>query len=151
MSIPTPQQVSLSSPFQTSPIQTSEFPQMIQPQPLQPQPLQPQLYQQQPQPQPFSYQQPQLYQPPTTLQLPLGQTTEQTKGWTFVNILLLIILLCSCIFSIVNFAQGDILGGCCFVSSLLIFYWLYSYYNMNETTPIPKLPTSFGNININLR
>jgi hypothetical protein len=71
----------------------------------------------------------------------------EIKGWTFINILLVIILLCSCITSISNLLSGDIPSAVLTIICLSLFYWIYSYYNRID--PIhPKLPTGLGGINV---
>lgn len=98
-----------------------------------------------------------IYQAPNTMaqpSLPIilpNLEEEVSKGWSFINILLILLLLCSCITSIVNFIDGELINGCCCILCLCLFYWLYSYYNRHDSTPLPKLPTNLGGININVR
>ena len=100
--------------------------------------------------------------PPVPIQmsqpsLPMGVSNntivehEELKGWSFINILLVILLICSCLSSIGNFINGEIANGICCILCLCLFYWLYSYYNSHDSMPLSKFPTNYGGININVR
>jgi hypothetical protein len=75
---------------------------------------------------------------------------EELKGWSFINILLVLLLLSSCITSIFNFINGEIANGICCICCLCIFCWLYSYYNKHDVTVMQKIP-NIGDVNIRLR
>jgi hypothetical protein len=64
---------------------------------------------------------------------------------------LILLLLCSCVSSIINFIDGEVINGCCCILCLCIFYWFYSYYNRQDIPNFSRLPNSFGGININVR
>jgi len=61
------------------------------------------------------------------------------KGWNFVNILLVLLLVCSCITSIVNLTNGQIGGAVCTLCCLCIFYWIYASYN--SLSPMLVVPS----------
>jgi len=93
-----------------------------------------------------------MYQPSLMSGYPNNAFIETSeKGWSLINIILLLLLLFSCILSIYNFMEGEVLGGVCCIFSLCVFYWIYSYYNMNSSIILQKLPNNLGGINITIR
>jgi len=88
-----------------------------------------------PQPQVITAPQPQIIvaPQPQVISAPQAKIEEHvSKGWTFWNIILVILLILSCITMIVNLLGGDILSSVMALVCLCIFYWIYSSYNHHE-------------------
>ena len=88
-----------------------------------------------PQPQVITAPQPQIIvaPQPQVISAPQAKIEEHvSKGWTFWNIILVILLILSCITMIVNLLGGDILSSVIALVCLCIFYWIYSSYNHHE-------------------
>jgi hypothetical protein len=88
---------------------------------------------------------------PIPFQMPnaMAAEHEESKGWSFINIVLVLLLLFSCIASIVNLMSGEIPAGISCIILLCLCCWSYSYYNRHDPN-LQKLQSGFGGININL-
>lgn len=69
----------------------------------------------------------------TNLTQTKAELASEPKGWTLINIILVLLLLLSCLTSIVNLLDGDIPSAIFGIFCLCIFYWIYSNYNHNES------------------
>ena len=130
----------------TTPVASA--PQVVQ-QPVMQQPVMQQPVMQQPVIQQPVMQQPVMQQPvmmtqPTVMAQPMmiqaqpvvtKESHLEPKGWTIVNIILILILISCCIMSISNILDGEILNGVLAIVCLCIFYCIYSWYNGQEETP----------------
>ena len=89
-----------------------------------------------PQPQVIAAPQPQVITVPQSQVIAAPQQAKfeehLSKGWTFWNIILVILLILSCITMIVNILGGDIISSIIALVCLCIFYWIYSSYNHHE-------------------
>jgi len=89
-----------------------------------------------PQPQVITVPQPQVMAAPQpqVIAAPQQAKIEEhvSRGWTFWNIILVILLILSCITMIVNLLDGYIISSVIALVCLCIFYWIYSSYNHYE-------------------
>jgi hypothetical protein len=72
-----------------------------------------------------------IIQTPTTVAPTVAHI--EPNGWTFINIILVLLLISSCLMSIINLVNGDILNAVITIICLSLFYWIYSAYNHHDT------------------